>query len=102
MKKINVWFICVNCGKEILPADKTCRDHCPHCFVWLHVDGDMPWDRVSDCGSKMYPTEYKIANGWIKILFKCSLCWKLHWNKASGDDEVVSLDSLIYEYKRNF
>ncbi|NCQ81548.1 RNHCP domain-containing protein [bacterium] len=24
------------------PAQKTCRNHCPHCFVSLHVDGDVP------------------------------------------------------------
>lgn len=100
MKKVNEGFICINCWKNVLPANKTCRNHCNICFVCLHVDNNTPWDRDSQCGWVMYPIEYVISNWVCKILFKCVKCWKLHQNKASDDDEIILLDKLIYEYKR--
>ncbi|MEI7918757.1 MAG: RNHCP domain-containing protein [bacterium] len=42
MKKINESFTCIHCGKQISQAAKTCRNHCPFCFVSRHVDGDIP------------------------------------------------------------
>ena len=63
MKKINESFICINCKKVISQASKTCRNHCPYCFVSLHVDGDIPGDRATACHGKMYPTAYEIKNG---------------------------------------
>ena len=38
MKKINESFICLNCGKKVEVATRTCRNHCPYCFASLHVD----------------------------------------------------------------
>lgn len=102
MKKINEWFICISCKKQILPAQKTCRDHCPYCFTWLHVDWGIPWDRSALCWEKMFPIEYVISNWALKILFKCIKCGKQHWNKSALDDEIINLDKLIYEYKRFF
>ncbi len=99
MKKINETFTCVNCWYKVPTASKTCRNHCPKCFVSLHVDGETPWDRTTDCGEKMYPMEYKISNWEIKILFKCSKCGKTHYNKAADDDELTKLDEIIYKYK---
>jgi DNA-directed RNA polymerase subunit RPC12/RpoP len=99
MKKINEWFKCVNCWFEVPPASKTCRNHCPKCFVSIHVDDKIPGDRKSNCWWVMYPIDYKISNWEIKILFKCSKCWKLHWNKAADDDEISELPYLIYNYK---
>ena len=100
MKKINETFICLGCGKQILPAQKTCRNHCPYCFTSQHVDGDIPWDRkaLESCGGPMYPRQYEIKNGMTKILFQCAKCWKKHWNKASDDDERGELDIYIKKY----
>ncbi|MFZ2151307.1 MAG: RNHCP domain-containing protein [Candidatus Absconditicoccaceae bacterium] len=102
MKKINESFTCIHCGKSIAQADKTCRNHCPHCFVSLHVDGEIPGDRSTDCGGIMYPIAYETRNGTMKILFKCSSCSKQHWNKRSTEDEIVNLNNLINFYKSNF
>lgn len=99
MKKINEWFICINCKKEISPAQKTCRNHCPYCFVSMHVDGETPWDRNTACQGIMYPTTFEIANWEFKILFECIKCWKKHRNKSSADDEILNLQKLIEEYK---
>ena len=95
MKKINESFICIHCGKIIPEAAQTCRNHCPHCFCSLHVDGDTPGDRIASCGGKMYPVNYKLLNSDYKILFQCSQCKKQHRNKRAVDDEVVRLPELI-------
>lgn len=100
MKKINESFTCVHCKKQIPPAERTCRNHCPFCFVSLHVDTDIPGDRKAACGGMMYPTMYKISNSEMKILFKCAKCGKTHRNKKAMDDEVTQLDKLIKEYKK--
>ena len=102
MKKINESFICINCGKEVPLASKTCRNHCPYCFTSLHVDWDMPWDRLSQCKSIMYPVEYIVKNSDYKILFVCSKCGKKHWNKRAEDDEIEKLPELIKSYKVYF
>ena len=99
MKKINESFRCIHCKKEVSQAAKTCRNHCPSCFVSLHVDGKTPGDRNTSCGGIMYPTSYEIKNGQLKICFKCKQCEKLHRNKRSDDDEIDQLDSYIKEYK---
>lgn len=102
MKKINETFTCINCGKLIPLASKTCRNHCPFCFVSLHVDWDVPWDRNSSCKWKMFPREYFLSNWKIKILFECETCHKKHRNKVSMDDDLHNVDAFIKKYKSNF
>jgi len=99
MKKINEEFECINCKKTIKPAKWTCRNHCPYCFVSLHLDDKIPWDRASKCWWKMFPIEYIIANGTIKITFKCEKCGHIHKNKVSEDDDIIKLDELVKKYK---
>ena len=101
MKKINETFNCINCWESIPMAIKTCRNHCPHCFTSLHVDGDIPGDRNTACHGKMFPTQYYLANWTMKILFECETCHKKHQNKRAEDDEVANLDELIKKYKNN-
>ena len=100
MKKINESFICINCGEKILQAQKTCRNHCPYCFVSLHVDWDTPGDRNTMCKSIMYPTTYELKNSEYKILFECSKCHKQHRNKRAEDDQLEDLPKLIKDYQR--
>ena len=99
MRKINEEFVCVNCWKLVPKAKWTCRNHCPWCFVSLHLDYKIPWDRSSSCKWIMYPIEYEIRNWLIKITFKCSKCWHIHKNKALEDDDIVKLDELVKKYK---
>lgn len=99
MKKINESFICIHCGKHISQAAKTCRNHCPHCFVSLHVDGEIPGDRATTCGWTMYPTAYEIRNWQLKICFQCKQCGKIHRNKRADDDKVEKLNEYIKQYK---
>ncbi len=95
MITINESFVCIWCGKQIPPASKTCRNHCPYCFTSLHVDGDIPWDRNTSCHGIMKPIEldFKMSGG-SKILFQCTVCGKQHRNKVAEDDELGSL--IIY------
>jgi hypothetical protein len=99
MKKINESFTCINCWKKISQAAKTCRNHCPYCFISLHVDGEIPGDRATTCGWKMYPTAYEVKNWQLKICFQCKQCGKIHRNKRTDDDEVEKLDTYIKQYK---
>ena len=99
MKKINESFECINCWKLIEPARWTCRNHCPYCFVSLHLDDKIPWDRKSNCKWKMFPIEYIISNWTIKITFKCEKCGHIHKNKVSEDDDLIILDKLVKKYK---
>jgi DNA-directed RNA polymerase subunit RPC12/RpoP len=93
MKKINESFVCVQCGKTVTQAAKTCRNHCPFCFASLHVDGKVPGDRASACGGKMHPIAYELRNGSIKILFRCASCGKQHRNKRALDDNIDNVIS---------
>lgn len=99
MKKINESFECINCKKIIPPAKKTCRNHCPFCFTSLHVDTDVPGDRKSDCQWIMYPVEYFLKHRERKILFRCSVCGKEHWNKLAEDDEINTLAGIVIKNK---
>lgn len=47
----------------------------------------------------MVPTEYKIANGEIKVLFVCIKCGKEHRNKTANDDRISDLDAAISRWK---
>lgn len=101
MKKINESFICVWCGRQVPIASKTCRNHCPYCFTSLHVDGDIPWDRASECHGIMRPINYEIRNWTMKILFQCEKCGKLHRNKRAVDDDIERLISEVAKNKEN-
>ena len=102
MKKINETFVCVECWREVPLAEKTCRNHCHYCFAWLHLDGEIPWDRNSWCDGKMYPIAYEMKNGDYRILFQCEKCGKQHRNKRAWDDEIIELPHLIQEYQKYF
>jgi len=102
MKKINETFQCIHCKKKILPAQKTCRNHCPHCFASRHVDGKTPGDRASTCQGIMTPINYEYKNDTIKILFECQQCKKHHRNKQASDDNISLLpEQIIYRKKNN-
>lgn len=102
MKKINESFVCINCWELIPIAEKTCRNHCPYCFASLHVDGEIPWDRSSECKWVMYPRTYELKKSDYKILFQCSKCGKQHRNKRASDDELTNLPELIKSYDKYF
>ena len=93
MITINEWFECIGCKKQILPAPKTCRNHCPYCFLSLHVDGSIPWDRDTSCHGIMRPITFDFKmSGESKILFECITCHKQHRNRVADDDDLSWLE----------
>ena len=61
------------------------------------MDGNIPWDRASECHCIMKPINDEIRNWAMKILFKCTKCGKLHWNKRAVDDDIQVLLQLVKE-----
>ncbi|KPV43517.1 RNHCP domain-containing protein [Alicyclobacillus ferrooxydans] len=89
----NESFICVHCGTEVLPAAKTCRNHCPNCLHSVHLDV-FPGDRAADCGGLMVPVEvvYNPQKGY-QILHRCDRCGQETRNIAALEDPIQA-DSL--------
>ncbi len=81
-------FICVHCGKRVLPLSKTSRNHCPFCLWSLHLDVN-PGDRASDCGGELEPVSAipDPKKGYI-IIHKCRKCGEIRRNKAAYGVEI--------------
>ena len=87
----NSGFTCANCGREVSPADKTARNHCPFCLWSLHVDSETPGDRDSKCRGKMEPVAIFQKHGeWI-VIHHCEKCEKEIRNKCAEDDNFEVL-----------
>lgn len=93
-------FTCVRCGAEVGPHGRSARDHCPHCLVGLHVDGDVPGDRASPCGGVLEPVSATRQSGRWVIAYRCVRCGATRRNQVLEDgdppdawERVVSLVS---------
>ena len=73
-KQENTGFVCGNCGRKVLLASKSYRNHCPYCLYSRHVDV-VPGDRRSDCGGLMKPVglTYKSGKGH-QLVHRCQRC----------------------------
>lgn len=89
-RKLNVSFVCENCGFSVPPAKKTSRNHCPKCLCSKHVD-IVPGDRKEVCQGIMDTIDYDYRSNEIILVQKCRKCGKLQNNKAASDDEVEQL-----------
>jgi DNA-directed RNA polymerase subunit RPC12/RpoP len=84
----NTSFVCANCNQEVLPLiNGSYRNHCPFCLHSVHVDQDVPGDRLSTCHGLMRPIsiEYKSKKGY-QIVFQCTKCGQKSRNKVATDD----------------
>lgn len=97
--KKNDGFICENCKKEVQPASKTCRNHCPFCLHSKHVDL-LPGDRANPCQGLMKPIGYETTGkNRIILVFKCTKCGAITRNKSVQEtclqddsyDEILKL-----------
>lgn len=84
--KKNESFICLNCREEVLPAEKTCRNHCPLCLWSLHVD-DIPGDRACSCRGLMEPIKLEDGKKGFSIVHRCTSCKMVKRNKVLPDDD---------------
>lgn len=99
-KKNDNGFICLNCGKEVLPLGYTSRNHCPHCLSSLHVDV-FPGDRANECRGLMeaVAVELSAKKGFV-ISHRCTKCGFVGKNKAADDDDRDKLIELTNAYNR--
>ena len=81
-------FVCLHCGKEVLPMGTSSRNHCPFCLWSLHVDIN-PGDRACECRAPMEPVKVVTdpKKGYI-ILHRCTKCHEIHRNKAAHEAKV--------------
>lgn len=88
-------FVCVNCGKKVLPLNYSSRDHCPYCLCSRHVD-ISPGDRLNECKGLMRPIAVEINSKKGKVLiFRCEKCKKIKKNVcAIDDDELLILEIM--------
>ena len=97
----NESFTCSNCGKHVEKGDGFIRNHCPFCLHSLHVDLDVPGDRLSKCKGIMKPVALKtIRVGEFKIKFKCTKCDHTFVNKVLPDDnmdKIIELSTKPFE-----
>ncbi|MDD3861535.1 MAG: RNHCP domain-containing protein [Candidatus Gracilibacteria bacterium] len=89
---LNESFICKNCGHKNEKLKGSYRNHCQKCLYSLHVDKDLPGDRLSDCKGLMTPISINQngKKGWI-ISHKCKKCSKMIPNLSAEDDDFDTL-----------
>ena len=85
----NEAFVCHACGLEVERVrGGTCRDHCPACLWGLHVDEEVPGDRLSSCEGAFEPVAVETrAGGQLVIHFRCCRCGTFRINRAAEEDD---------------
>lgn len=80
-------FICCHCDKKNTDTLSSPRNHCAFCLYSLHVDKEVPGDRLSGCRGLMKPValEYKGKKGYM-LIHECQICGKRMLNKTAPDD----------------
>lgn len=86
-------FICINCGKEVLPLGYTSRNHCPFCLCSLHVD-ILPGDRSNPCRGILRPIRAlpDPKKGFILVM-RCDKCGATVRNKTAHEARVQPDDT---------
>jgi hypothetical protein len=85
----NEGFKCANCKRTVGPHEGgSCRNHCPYCLFSLHVDKDVPGDRLSECQGLMAPTGAELNKKKGPRLFHvCKSCGQKVVNRCAPDDD---------------
>lgn len=89
----NEQFVCENCGKNVKPAEKTARDHCPYCLFSKHVDIN-PGDRSNKCLGLLKPIGIEKFKATYKIIYECEKCHEKHKNIVCNDDDMNLIINL--------
>jgi len=97
----NESFTCLNCDAKVSKGGGFIRNHCPFCLCSLHVDLNVPGDRLSPCHGIMKPVSLKTVRiGEYKIKFQCTKCSHTFVNKVLPDDnmdKVIELSTKPFE-----
>ena len=95
MIPVNDPFLCQQCGFQNVKALRSYRNHCRRCLFSLHVDDQIPGDRLSSCNALMEPISARVhAKKEYEILHECQQCGKKITNKAASDDDVEKIIHL--------
>lgn len=98
----NEAFTCVHCGESVLPAESSCRNHCPRCLHSVHLD-NLPGDRQANCGGLLRPIEviYHTKKGY-QLVHRCDVCRYETKNIVNLSDRVQpdSMDVVLEMMKR--
>ena len=86
-------FICIHCGKEVLPLGYSSRDHCPYCLYSIHIDIN-PRDRQNTCLGMLRTIGIEKYKDTYKILYKCEKCNKNHKNIIAKDDDMNEIINI--------
>ncbi len=89
MIQANEGFKCKQCKKMVEPhTGGSCRNHCPYCLYSLHVDLNVPGDRLNECEGLMVPisVENNKKKG-TRILHMCRSCGFKGFNRIAPDDD---------------
>ncbi|MGI8916943.1 MAG: RNHCP domain-containing protein [Chloroflexota bacterium] len=93
-------FRCRHCKLLVgpVPSGGKHRNHCPRCLYSRHVDGRMPGDRASACGSAMAPIAvFARPNGEYVVVHRCLGCGFARHNRIAADDNfdlVLALPAI--------
>ena len=94
--KLDDSFVCLHCGREVLPLGYSSRNHCPFCLWSIHIDIN-PGDRANPCLGALEPitAEPDPKKGYV-IVSKCQKCGELRRCRAAHEAKVQPDDlSLI-------
>ncbi len=81
-------FTCAACSKQVSPAPRTFRNHCPYCFTSKHVDGLVPGDRRSTCGGLMSTIGWEgMDPDKLDLIQQCRQCGLVRRNRSAPDDD---------------
>lgn len=80
-------FVCAHCGREVPPAGRTARDHCPWCLRSVHLDV-VPGDRAAGCGGRMDPVSLEVRGADLVLTYRCARCGHTHRVRALQDGSV--------------
>ncbi len=95
----NETFTCQNCLIENPLPKQGIRNHCYSCCYSMHLDKDVPGDRLSTCQGLMIPQEayQNSSKGWM-IVHCCQKCGHRSVNKISDDDNWDQIIKLTNRY----
>lgn len=93
--QIRTGFACLRCKEINNDQNPSPRNHCAFCLYSLHVDREVPGDRLSTCLGLMRPVsiEYSGKKGYI-IIHSCEKCGKKIKNKTAEDDNYDLIVAL--------
>lgn len=87
--KINESFKCGKCKKDVEKHQEGgCRNHCPYCLYSMHVDLNLPGDRLSECGGLMKPVGIELSKKkGPRVKHVCQNCGVKTFNRTAPDDD---------------